>query len=717
MRAYFLILFVVCNSLFGFSKVSKSLIISKAGTLNAQFAEPKIITELTLTGSINAVDMFYMRDSMPLLELLDLENTNITASGLNPENKLPDFSFYNPGLNISKTNLKSIKLPINLKVIGQMAFKGCTGLSGYLSIPDSVSFIGDETFYNCSGLNGTLNIPSLVTYIGNGAFEGCTGFTGSLNLPKIIIYIGGSSFENCSGFTGQLTIPDSLTSIHNGTFSGCTGFTGGLTIPKSITYIGSLAFSNCSGLNGPLTLPNSLIYIGNSAFHECSGFTGDLTIPNSVTNLGIGAFFNCTGFAGNLTLSNSIPILNESVFEGCSGLSGSLTIPNSVKYINNNAFNKCSSLSGSLTIPSSVTTIKDMAFANCSNLSQIIVAQITPPAIPSNTFTNVNKKTCQLMVPAGSIASYKAANCWKDYTKYIEAIFVTFQTWGGNSQADQILHGKTIIAPPDDPKRTGYTFIEWYKDPDLNHVWNFATDIVETNTSLYAKWAVNSYLVTINLSNENSSLYTIAFFNKKITEPAKPINTGHTFAGWFKEPTFVNNWNFNTDVVTANTTLYAKWTINTYTISFNSKGGNSIASITADYNTTITAPTPPVKKGYFFGGWYIENTYKNEWNFKTNVVIDNNTLYAKWNSTSGIAKQINTAESISVSPNPTKNYIFIKGTDLQLITIYSVTGLIEIQEHLKGNEQSLSLEKLHAGIYLMNIKTNNAVHTLKLLKE
>lgn len=90
---------------------------------------------------------------------------------------------------------------------------------------------------------------------------------------------------------------------------------------------------------------------------------------------------------------------------------------------------------------------------------------------------------------------------------------------------------------------------------------------------------------------------------KKATEPAAPTAEGYTFGGWFKEAGCANAWDFNTDVVNANTTLFAKWTANPYTITFDSNGGSEVASITQGYGTSVTAPAAPTKTGYTFNGW------------------------------------------------------------------------------------------------------------------
>ena len=50
-------------------------------------------------------------------------------------------------------------------------------------------------------------------------------------------------------------------------------------------------------------------------------------------------------------------------------------------------------------------------------------------------------------------------------------------------------------------------------------------------------------------------------------------------------------------------TIKAKWTVNQYTLTFDTNGGSTIAPITRDYGTAITAPADPTKTGYTFAGW------------------------------------------------------------------------------------------------------------------
>jgi hypothetical protein len=57
-----------------------------------------------------------------------------------------------------------------------------------------------------------------VVSIGEGAFRGCSGLTGSLTIPNSVKSIGGGAFENCSGLTGSLTIGSGVESIGGDAF-------------------------------------------------------------------------------------------------------------------------------------------------------------------------------------------------------------------------------------------------------------------------------------------------------------------------------------------------------------------------------------------------------------------------------------------------------------------------------------------------------------------
>lgn len=115
------------------------------------------------------------------------------------------------------------------------------------------------------------------------------------------------------------------------------------------------------------------------------------------------------------------------------------------------------------------------------------------------------------------------------------------------------------------------------------------------------------------------------------TEPAAPEKTGYTFDGWYLGD---EKYDFSA-AVEQNITLTAKWTLNTYTVTFDPNGGNELAE--ADKTKAVKIgeaygelPTP-TRKGYNFAGWYTEAEEGTVVTADTTVsAMTDHTLYAHW---------------------------------------------------------------------------------------
>ena len=90
--------------------------------------------------------------------------------------------------------------------------------------------------------------------------------------------------------------------------------------------------------------------------------------------------------------------------------------------------------------------------------------------------------------------------------------------------------------------------------------------------------------------------------NTPVVAPAQPTRTGYTFAGWYTDEALTTPYVFTVFPET-DLTLYAKWTINSYTLTFLTDGGTTIEAMTQNYGTSITSPADPTKKGYTFVEW------------------------------------------------------------------------------------------------------------------
>ncbi len=153
---------------------------------------------------------------------------------------------------------------------------------------------------------------------------------------------------------------------------------------------------------------------------------------------------------------------------------------------------------------------------------------------------------------------------------------------------------------------------------------------VTKDITLYAKWTQKTYAVSFDLNGHGDGVMPeIVRHGDKAIKPADPTATGWTFGGWYKEKTCKNAYDFDTPV-TADITLYAKWTQKTYTVSFDLNGhGDGAMQLSVRHGDKAIKPADPIASGWTFGGWYKEKTCKNAYDFDTPVTA-NLTLYAKW---------------------------------------------------------------------------------------
>ena len=191
-------------------------------------------------------------------------------------------------------------------------------------------------------------------------------------------------------------------------------------------------------------------------------------------------------------------------------------------------------------------------------------------------------------------------------------VIVTYKD-GDSEYAKQVLPSGTLATRPDAPAATpGYTFGGWNKADGT--AWDYASDKVTDNITLYAKWAANTYTITFDTAGGSAIAPITQDYGTVITAPKAPTREGYTFIGWDKE--------IPTTMPAENVTITAKWEINQYTITFDTAGGSEIAPITQDYGTAITAPADPTREGYTFIGWDME--------IPTTMPAENITLKAKW---------------------------------------------------------------------------------------
>ena len=168
------------------------------------------------------------------------------------------------------------------------------------------------------------------------------------------------------------------------------------------------------------------------------------------------------------------------------------------------------------------------------------------------------------------------------------------------------------------PSKQGYEFVEWTNIPENNKM--PANDV-----TLVAKWSPRtdtSYTVKHLTENLNDGWYTEVLSDRIVkfgTTEELTNATANTYAGFTVQP--IEQKEISGD---SSTVVEVKYSRNSYTISFDSNGWTAVPSITEKYQTALTSPENPTRKGYSFWWW--------EPKFPQVMWSEDTTLVAKWNA-------------------------------------------------------------------------------------
>jgi|GEM_PF-1183841 uncharacterized protein (TIGR02145 family)/uncharacterized repeat protein (TIGR02543 family) len=148
---------------------------------------------------------------------------------------------------------------------------------------------------------------------------------------------------------------------------------------------------------------------------------------------------------------------------------------------------------------------------------------------------------------------------------FIRRCTVSFNSQGGNAVTAQTVDSGSYAATPTAPTMAGYTLGGWFKEAGCINQWIFASDTVNADRTLYAKWNI---IYTINFDGQgattpaNPAVKTVASPATTLDAlPIPPIKTGCIFSGWYTSR-FGQGTEFKAStVVTENFTIYANWTV------------------------------------------------------------------------------------------------------------------------------------------------------------
>ena len=284
----------------------------------------------------------------------------------------------------------------------------------------------------------------------------------------------------------------------------------------------------------------------------------------------------------------------------------------------------------SITLNDDANTTNSITLPYQTNLD--LTLQTLEDAIETQTYTKLGHEFDGWFINEDFTSPYiQGSTIQSDTTIYakwaIQSYLITYLLPNTEIYLTQeVIYGSTIQFP-NDPTQAGHTFVGWIQGEQL-----FAngSPMKANSLTLTASFSKNSYGLTFR-TNQDSTIEGLTLPYETVLDAYLPndlAKDGHTFDGWYLDEAFKQPLAPEA-VLTQTTTLYAKWNINDYILTYQTNGGSSIANRTIPFNDPIPLPVDPIREGYTFTGWFEDDTLVDA-DLPATMLSRDITLYAGW---------------------------------------------------------------------------------------